>query len=277
MDSDYPLLSWHKSIASIYSHQPNSNSISELLRGLEKLIYGCNSMSIIYPKGCPPQVTHHRLLANEDPNTQISGYTDGAYLLDPFYRAARDESAEGVFTLNDVSPGGFEESEYYKLYYLTANLKDEACFLFQLKNDSIASISLGRTNTANEQRFSAQDIKLLKSVYPLVREIISRWINNSISLETPTVESHLDYALANFGTSLLTPKECEILRLILHGHSVKSIADKLENSLETIKHHRKNIYTKLDVTTQAELFYLFIRSLRAMPQATECDPLFWPT
>ena len=64
-----------------------------------------------------------------------------------------------------------------------------------------------------------------------------------------------------------------VLNLLLRGHSIKSIAERLKNSLETIKHHRKNIYSKLDVSTQAELFHLFIDSLRSSSLDPERDPL----
>ena len=60
---------------------------------------------------------------------------------------------------------------------------------------------------------------------------------------------------------------------MLRGYSLKSIAQRLQNSDETIKHHRKNIYAKLDISTQAELFYLFIDSLRSSTLESDKDPL----
>ncbi len=51
------------------------------------------------------------------------------------------------------------------------------------------------------------------------------------------------------------------INLVLHGHSTKTVAEKLSISMETVKLHRKHAYAKLEVSSQAELFYLFLDSL----------------
>ncbi|MCY1450129.1 Bacterial regulatory protein, luxR family [compost metagenome] len=62
----------------------------------------------------------------------------------------------------------------------------------------------------------------------------------------------------NFGADLLTEREREIAHLLLRGHSVKSSARVLDISPETVRMHRKHLYTKLEISSQAELFSLFI-------------------
>jgi len=54
-------------------------------------------------------------------------------------------------------------------------------------------------------------------------------------------------------TSILTPREREILQLIAEGANSKEIADKLNLSLKTILVHRNNIMQKLDIHNQAQL------------------------
>jgi DNA-binding CsgD family transcriptional regulator len=51
----------------------------------------------------------------------------------------------------------------------------------------------------------------------------------------------LENARTNFGRSLLTPREFDVLQHILLGHSVKLIAQKLDIAVETVKVHRKHI------------------------------------
>lgn len=262
---------WYKILASVIENNFNSAAIAELLKGLEHLIHGSSGLITIFPAHQPPQTTHHRLLANENPIFQIDPYDSGAYLLDPFYRIAIDEKAEGAFTIKDISPEGFEESEYYNLFYKKLGFSDEICLLFQFDDDCIIIISL--VKHINEEPFRACDIKQLNNVYPLVKSMLTEWRKYLIQPETPNLEYQLENALVKFGSSTLTPREGEILHLILHGYSIKNIAEKLENSLETIKHHRKKIYIKLDVNSQSELFYLFIASLKAMPEGTIGDPL----
>ncbi|RTF06923.1 response regulator transcription factor, partial [Serratia marcescens] len=71
--------------------------------------------------------------------------------------------------------------------------------------------------------------------------------------EAATVNS--DGAQARY---LLTPREREIVDLILAGCSSQQIADRLFISLGTVKNHRKNIYGKLNIGSQAELFSLLL-------------------
>ena len=262
---------WYKTLACVVEKNFNSVAIAELLKGIEQLICGSSALVTIFPAHQPPQTTHHRLLANEDPTYQIDPYDSGAYLLDPFYRAAIDEKAEGAFSFNSVSPEGFEDSEYYRLFYKKQGFSDEACMLFQFGDDSIIIISLVRHT--NEEPFTANNIKQLNTVFPLIKSALTEWRKYLSQPETPNLEYQLDNALAKFGSSILPPREGEILHLILHGYSIKYIAEKLENSAETIKHHRKKIYSKLDVSSQSELFYLFIASLKSMPEGAMGDPL----
>jgi len=271
MNNTHKLISWHESLAQVVIKNFNSEAVAELLRGLENLIDASSAMLTTFPLAQPPQTTHHRLLANEDPQHQVDTYDAGAYLLDPFYRIALDEKRQGPFRIRDVSPEGFEDSEYYNLFYKKLGLLDEICILFQFEEQAIVSVSLVRH--AGESPFTKADINQLEIVYPLIKSILAKWRQNLEKASQPNLEWQLDNALINFGSSVLTPRESKIIHLILHGYSIKYIAEKLENSVETIKHHRKNIYIKLDVSSQSELFYLFIASLKAMPEGALVDPL----
>ncbi|MBT6825500.1 MAG: helix-turn-helix transcriptional regulator, partial [Rhodospirillales bacterium] len=50
----------------------------------------------------------------------------------------------------------------------------------------------------------------------------------------------------------------EVVSLILRGYSSISIGSMLDISVSTVKVHRKNIYAKLHISSQAELFSLFL-------------------
>ena len=56
----------------------------------------------------------------------------------------------------------------------------------------------------------------------------------------------------------VSTRESEVIRLMLKGHSTKSIARILGNSPETVKVHRKRIYSKLGIASQGELFSLLL-------------------
>ena len=50
-------------------------------------------------------------------------------------------------------------------------------------------------------------------------------------------------------------------------------AERLGISEDTVKTHRKNLYAKLDIATQVELFSLFIASLAQAQEGLSKDPL----
>lgn len=51
----------------------------------------------------------------------------------------------------------------------------------------------------------------------------------------------------------LTPKEQQVVQALVDGLSYKLIADRLCVGIETIRHHIKNIYKKLQVNSKAEV------------------------
>jgi DNA-binding NarL/FixJ family response regulator len=53
-------------------------------------------------------------------------------------------------------------------------------------------------------------------------------------------------------TTVLTPREKEILSGLVEGNSFKAIADSLSISIETVRFHFRNIYRKLHVHSQSE-------------------------
>jgi DNA-binding CsgD family transcriptional regulator len=85
--------------------------------------------------------------------------------------------------------------------------------------------------------------------------------------------AHLEAAFEAFGSSVLSPRESEIVRMILRGHSSKAIAREFGNSPETIKVHRKRVYAKLGVVSQGELLSMFLDALSRMPATAGGDPL----
>jgi DNA-binding CsgD family transcriptional regulator len=86
---------------------------------------------------------------------------------------------------------------------------------------------------------------------------------------------HLRQAMQQFGSSRLSQREAEIVQLVLVGHCNKSIANLLDISTETVKVHRKRIYTKLGVMTYGGLFSVFFAALAHAPAGLKTDPLAW--
>lgn len=70
---------------------------------------------------------------------------------------------------------------------------------------------------------------------------------------------HFHKGKENSIKSPLTEKEREIVAGLVDGLSYKMIAANLNNSLETIRHHIKNIYRKLHVNSKAEVISKSLR------------------
>jgi DNA-binding CsgD family transcriptional regulator len=59
----------------------------------------------------------------------------------------------------------------------------------------------------------------------------------------------------------LTPREAEVVGLVLQGYPNGRIAERLGLTSGTVKNHRWRLYYKLDITTERELFLRFLATL----------------
>jgi two-component system response regulator NreC len=72
---------------------------------------------------------------------------------------------------------------------------------------------------------------------------------------SPRVAVRLDAIHRLLTEDKLTNREVRVLRLIAHGHTSVEIARKLRISPRTVETHRAHIFTKLGITTRAELVH----------------------
>lgn len=192
----------------------------------------------------------------------IDRYLDGAYLLDPFYVAYRENPRCAVLRLQDVAPDRFLQSTYFRDYYHAIRLQDEAAILIDLPPGRHLFYSLGRL--VDEPRFKAREIAALRRVLPVFAALNNRHFLHAVygpAPEDPLAAGGIDAALARFGDATLTERERQIAGLILRGHSTQSVAATIGISPGTVKIHRKNIYRKLQISSQSELFSLFLGAL----------------
>ncbi|MGH6718546.1 MAG: helix-turn-helix transcriptional regulator [Alphaproteobacteria bacterium] len=70
-----------------------------------------------------------------------------------------------------------------------------------------------------------------------------------------------DAAFGSFARGTLTRRETQIARLILTGYPTAAIAKVLGIGRGTVKNHRRRLYDRLDITTERELFSLFLETL----------------
>ena len=246
-----------------------SGFAAALGNGMRELIEADDVSLIRYPDTGPP-VIEYNLPPKRRGETTLDRYVKGPFLLDPFYRAAQVDECFGVFCLSALAPSGFQESEYFRTWYHECGFQDECGLLIELDSGSF-NLALGMTG--NSRRFSKRQVDRLEAVFPAVEALVRRhWNPLAPTEEPPDLRTRLQEALGAFGSSVLTRREQQVIELVLLGNSTRLVADKLGISAETVKLHRKHAYAKLDISSQAELFYLFVDALASHTGDSVADP-----
>lgn len=99
---------------------------------------------------------------------------------------------------------------------------------------------------------------ILKSAIELELPLAIRKVAAGEMVLDPSIER--PSSLKGERASALTPRELEILQLIVEGKSNKEIADQLELSANTVAVHRANIMQALNIHKTAELVVYAIRN-----------------
>ncbi|SIS41295.1 helix-turn-helix transcriptional regulator [Neptunomonas antarctica] len=233
----------------------------------------------IYRRNRAPKALYFEI-SHEERSAQIDSYIDGSYQLDPFYLAALiNKESPGLYRITELSAKGFQQSEYYRSYYAKCDTEDEIVYIIEVSQDVCLQISLMRNKSSS--KFSDEELKFLRSIETIIRELsLHQWEFLKIARPEeqdlkviPGFEKSVNLAFDLFGRSMLTGREKDVLGLTLQGYSTQTSAEKLNISIETLRRHRKNIYAKLDINSQAELFSLFLSSLGSLEQEPNKDPL----
>ncbi len=135
-------------------------------------------------------------------------------------------------------------------------------FLLGVSRSSALVLVCGRT----EKRFTRVELNRLRLIEPLVQSAMQRIWDSRDSEATrgnddQGMHRRLTACFENFGEDTLTQREREITQLLLRGHSSKSIARELGIAPGTVMVHKRNLFAKLGITSQYELFSSFIDAL----------------
>ncbi len=217
-------------------------------------------------------------LSEEEDRRTVVPYLNYAYLLDPFYDLFKQEVGDSVVPLVDCAPDGFRSSDYYRMFYADTGLLVECGVFITFGPEASIVISLGSRDEHVQMPSKAK--QTLEAVLPIIASLCRRhWprLKPTMIAGTGGIGSHLEQSFEMFGTSMLSAREAQIVRLILKGHSTKSIARILGSSPDTVKVHRKRIYAKMNIASQGELFSIFLAALSRTPPNSQEDPLVYTT
>ena len=228
----------------------------------------------LYHRDLPPRVLYHEIPANAVAS-QIDEYLEGPYREDPFFQTSMNQPKAKIYRLSRITLGKLEQSVYYRDYYGTTGTSDEAIYLAKLRGGNVINLSMMRLPEHGE--FSEREYEALYLLAEPVSELIKSHSEHDdfavTHLIQPGIDHQIDLAFRTFGASLLSPREKAVLEMMLRGYSTDSSADKLGIALETVRRHRKSIYRKLDVSSQTDLFSLFLNAMSCLGEAGGEDPL----
>lgn len=228
----------------------------------------------LYHKDLPPRVLYHEIPPAAIAS-QIEEYLEGPYSEDPFYQTSMNQPRAKIYRLSRVTLGKLQQSDYYRNYYADTGTSDEAIYLSKLHGGSVINLSMMRLPEHGE--FSEQEYESLYLLAEPVSQLIkSHSEHNDFAvthLIQPGIDHQIDLAFRTFGASMLSPREKDVLEMMLRGYGTDISAERLGIALETVRRHRKSIYRKLDVSSQTDLFSLFLNAMSCLGEAAGDDPL----
>ncbi|WP_137169944.1 helix-turn-helix transcriptional regulator [Marinomonas sp. FW-1] len=205
--------------------------------------------------------TNHPVFLGGYPMSEIDEvYCKSAYLLDPVYDMICDDKVQTeFFTLDSlVNNDDFRDSIYYDTFYQQLGWCNETNIVIGTNSDKkICIVYSTKDNDSSVQALNRELFPCLNSIKAAI--LTHERVGSQLQLNQVIEHEPLDTRRSIFEDHHLTKREKEIVELILTGLSSASIAEKCFVSEGTVKNHRKNIYRKLKIKSQAELFRKFIQ------------------
>ncbi|MBY4678182.1 helix-turn-helix transcriptional regulator [Marinobacterium arenosum] len=268
---------WNQAVGELFGHLADTDFPRYLVAAINQVVEVEAVMLVLERRNETPVLLYDLGIPEDRRKIHIDTYFSGAYLLDPFCLAVSEGLAPGFYHLSEVAPDDFYQSDYYRTYYKEASLLDDAYFVVEPKDGIKFSFAVGRQG--DHPPFSAEELALLRQMNPVVQGASRQYWQHVLEAQAlpqdapPGMRAQVEAAFNNFGSSVLTEREREVALLLLRGHSSKSAAQKLGISPDTVQMHRKNMYAKLDLSSQSELFSLFIAALSYAGGRLDEDPL----
>lgn len=255
---------WHSAVAGLLQCDDSASICHALVRVLDVAVSNGGTCLIAFHQDAPPDVLHHSMGPSVAQH-YLDRYLAGPYLLDPLFHLAMQTRRAAVCRFRDATPDRFRSSEYYRQYYERTHLRDEMDFLLRVADGSTLVFVVGR----RQKRFSKSEVDRLRLieqiVYAAMQNIWQRADGNRRNKRdvnrNQSLHRRLRRCFDNFGESVLTDRERQITQLLLRGHSAKSVARELRIAPGTVVVHKRNLFAKLGITSQHELFSLFIKDL----------------
>lgn len=234
------------------------------------------AMSVVYNRRAKPVLIHDGFKGDRA-RRGLANYIDNTYVLNPVYTAYCSGLEQGVYRIGDLAPDAYFDSEHYRAFKVKRQASEEIGYVtdswpagmeelvlaIDLPGGRLGEISLLRA--ASRGGFGEPAIAALRSRIAVIGAVFRQfWQHSRPGAQISAPATSIDDMLDRFGEARLSPREREVAQLILKGHSGVSIGAHLAISQTTVKSHRQNLYAKLGIASQFELFSEFLQSLSSL-------------
>lgn len=205
--------------------------------------------------------------------TGIENYLKYSYVINPVYRAFQNSVVTGVYRMNDLLPKGMKDDIARSDFHIWVDDQEtigyrtpgwpknmvEILGLVQLPNQTMVELCFLNAHDGDQiQKHFAG----LKTIFPAISSAVKKHFEvSTLDFGTSQADPNLESRILEFGKDVLTEREQDVVNLILKGYSSNAIALELEISLPTVKTHRRNLYAKFQISSQVELFNMFVQNM----------------
>jgi DNA-binding CsgD family transcriptional regulator len=220
----------------------------------DSMAHDAAALMVLHPSATPSVLVDR--LKPAERGYLYGDYLSGVYTLSPFYRASLKLKQPLTARVSDIAPRGFTQSEYYRRYFALIGVDDMIGMLIPAGAGDTVFMSFSRSS--GRPRFTAADLRALDAQSPILSAATARHVELAGPIAARKTESGSKPAAPP--SNGLTLRESQVMNLMLEGHSSRAVAETLKISNETVRVHRRNIYEKLGVSSQAGLFRWFLSS-----------------
>lgn len=202
-------------------------------------------------KAVAPDLLFHNLFSADAVELYLS-YLEHCCLPAIFADEGRRQAQ--VVVIEGTGPSG--EQGFARDFQNFLGMGSELRLVMPIDDERIAVMLLGK-----EQWLAAESELAVRCAAFLRPTLFAHTRSRRENASAAGSDWRLDHVRSSIGDDKLTGREFDIAMLILAGESTPAIADKLYISVATVKVHRRHIYAKLNISSQAELFALAFRNV----------------